>query len=323
MSFDDSYVDEYEFYAELFDPMLTDRKARRRRKPKARHVPKKSEAQVVAGLADGLAGLEGGFETTYQPSRHEAQWLLSSLQSFYDRGLISDVLARVKGGKEASVYRCAADPDTGAAMLAAKVYRPRRFRNLRNDSVYREGRAILDPRGADQDYARDRRVLKAISKKSKFGRQVRHTSWLMHEYTAMEMLYQAGGAVPQPVAASENAILMGYVGDAQVAAPTLNQISLARDEAEPLFKEVRRNVELMLWHGLIHGDLSAYNILYWEGKITLIDFPQVTNLHANVNARAILRRDIQRVCEYFARYGVGCDPSDLLDELWYQYGYGE
>ena len=224
MSFDDSYYeyyDKYEQYEELFDPSRTDRKARRSRKPKAKHVPKKSHNQVIAELVDQTTGLEGGFITTYRPSRYEEGWLLDSLRSFYDRGLINDIIGVIKGGKEASVYRCAADPATGASMLAAKVYRPRQFRNLRNDSMYRQGRAILDPYGHDHDFARDQRVARAIDKKTAFGMQVRHTSWLMHEYTALERLYEAGAAVPQPVAASENAILMGYCGDNGTAAPTL------------------------------------------------------------------------------------------------------
>jgi RIO kinase 1 len=316
-----SYVDEFEIYEELFDPLKTDRKARRRRKPKARHVPKKSQIQVLDGLADETIGLEGGFNTTYQPSRYEEGWLLSSLRTFYDRGLINDVLGLVKGGKEASVYRCQADSATGATVLAAKVYRPRKFRNLRNDRMYRQGRAILNPYGQDHDYARDQRVIRAVGKKTAFGVQVSHTSWLMHEYTALERLYQVGATVPQPVASGENAILMSYHGDGQVAAPTLNQVTLERDEAETLFQEVLRNIDLMLQHNLIHGDLSAFNILYWDGKITLIDFPQVTDLHANDNAYFILRRDVQRVCEYFARQGVDCDAAAVMDERWYLYGY--
>lgn len=322
MMYDDSYADEYEIYKELFDPLRGDRKARRRRKAKVGHVPKKSRGQIIAELTDDTAGLEDGFNTTYQPSRYEEGWLLSSIRSFYDRGLINDVLALVQGGKEASVYRCQADPATGTTVLAVKVYRPRKFRTMRNDSLYRQGRAILDAYGHDHDYARDQRIIRAIGKKTTFGRQVQHTSWLMHEYTAMECLYQAGAAVPQPVAVSDNAILMSYHGDAHVAAPTLSQVSVELDEAEPLFQEVLRNVKLMLQHDLIHGDLSAYNILYWEGEITLIDFPQATNLHANDNAYSILRRDVRRVCEYFARQGMECDPRDTMDELWYLYGYG-
>jgi RIO kinase 1 len=125
--------------------------------------------------------------------------------------------------------------------------------------------------------------------------------------------------VPEPVAASENAILMGYIGDERLAAPTLSEVSLARDEAATLFNEVLWNIDLMLQHDMIHGDLSAYNVLYWEGKITLIDFPQVTNSQNNRQARFILQRDITRLCEYFARQGVVQNPRAITAELWQRY----
>jgi RIO kinase 1 len=245
---------------------------------------------------------------------------LSSLHSFYHEGLINDVLALIKGGKEASVYRCRATNATGGGLLAAKVYRPRMFRNLRNDKMYRQGREILlaggGPAGRDSGY-----IEKAIRNKTPFGLQAAHTSWLMYEFTAMEQLYEAGGAVPRPIAPSPNAILMSYHGDERMAAPTLNTVRLERDEAETLFREVLRNVDLMLQHDLVHGDLSAFNILYWApdgppGEITLIDFPQVINLHTNPKVRFILRRDIQRICEYFAQQGVESDPEAIMDDLW-------
>jgi RIO kinase 1 len=271
----------------------------------------------VSELADSIV-LEGGFKTTYKPGRHEAGWLLSSLRSFYDESMILDVLGQVKGGKEASVYRCAAHPSVGVPYLAAKVYRPRRFRTMRNDVRYRRGRQILTGDGRPAKTT-DHRIMRAIGKKSKFGLQVMHTSWLMHEYAAMERLHQAGAAVPQPIAASENAILMGYYGDEVRGAPTLNEVSLDQDEALLLFQEVQRNIELMLAHDMIHGDLSAYNVLYWQGTIVVIDFPQVIESSSNEDAYAILGRDVKRVCDYFRRQGVKRDPVALLDELWTRY----
>jgi RIO kinase 1 len=316
----DRALDEYDEYETRFDPMRSDRQARRRRRPQVRHTPKKSERQVVNDLADQMIGLEGGFETTYRPSKHEAGWLLQSLKEFYDQHLISDVLALVKGGKEASVYRCAATPSTGLEQLAAKVYRPRMFRSLSNDAVYREGRGILDADGHDvQGGLHAERIMRAVGKKTAFGEQVSHTSWLMHEYTALKTLHAAGAAVPQPVAVHDNAILMSYLGDERLAAPALSQVDLYEDEVEPLFAEVLRNVHLMLQNGMVHGDLSAYNILYWEGAITVIDLPQVVNIHSNRNASAMLKRDIQRVCDYFAGYGLDCDAQAVAYDLWRQY----
>jgi RIO kinase 1 len=184
--------------------------------------------------------------------------------------------------------------------------------------MYREGRPILKSNGKAVKET-DHRVMRAIGKKSTFGEQVSHTSWLMYEYTTLERLYQAGAAVPKPFSASENAILMGFCGDEQMAAPALNEVALEPDEAEVLFAEVLRNIELMLQNGIIHGDLSPYNILYWEGSITLIDFPQVTSLQSNTQAYSILERDITRVCDYFAEQGVTCDADELLNNLRQRY----
>lgn len=313
----ESYSDKYAIYEEQFDPINSDRRARRTRKPKAKHTPKKSHMEVMDEIAD-IEGLEGGFKTTYQPGHFETGWLLKSLRPFYDRALITDVLARVKGGKEANVYRCEAHPALDVRLIAAKVYRPRMFRNLRNDKVYREGRAILKENGKAAK-PNDHRLMRALNKKTDFGMQAEHTSWLMYEFTTLQKLYAAGAAVPQPFSASENSILMGYCGDDDGAAPALSEITLDADEGKMLFNEVIRNVEIMLQHGVVHGDLSAYNILYWEGRITLIDFPQVVNTQGNSRAWMIFQRDIVRVCEYFAALGVVCDPHEIARRLWRRY----
>lgn len=308
--------EKYAHYEALFDPNSSE-PLHGPRKPKPPYSPKKSQHALVEELTDS-AELHENFVTTYQPARHETEWLISSLYDFYDQELIHDVLSRVKGGKEASVYCCAAHPTTGLALVAAKVYRPRKFRNLRNDKLYREGRNVLTAEGGAVKN-NDHRTMRALGKKSAFGVQVQHTSWLMHEFTTLQRLYDAGAAVPQPIAASDNAILMGYVGSATRAASTLNEVSLTPEEAGPLFAETLRNIELLLQHGLIHGDLSAYNILYWEGRVTLIDFPQITDSRTNSSALPILQRDIERVCEYFARQGVPSDPDSLVADLWRRY----
>jgi RIO kinase 1 len=313
----DAYLDEYEYYEELFDPLADSGRWSRARRAKPQHTKKRSQQQIVAELADA-EGYEGGFTTTYRPSRHEAEWLLESLRSFYDRELITDVLALVKGGKEANVYCCAADPATGVDLLAAKVYRPQQFRAIRNDTLYRQGRDVLTSTGRAVKKT-DHRIMRAIGKKTRFGSQVMQVSWLMHEYATLEQMYQAGGTVPQPIAVSENAILMSYCGEAGWGAPTLNQVDLDPDEAEALYQVILDNVELMLDHGLIHGDLSAYNILYWAGEITIIDFPQATDSITNHNAYTILARDIARVCEYFDRQGVQSDAAAVTDDLWHRY----
>jgi len=288
--------------------------------PLHKHQRSKRQAARRPRLAEYVEGEERGdaFSMTYQPARYEEGWLRGSLRGFYAEHLISDVLAQVKGGKEASVYRCTAHARTGMDLVAAKVYRPRMFRNLRNDKAYKQGRPTLTGEGRPVKET-DTRLMRALGKKTALGMQVEHTSWLMYEYTTLQRLYEAGGDVPQPIAAGDNAILMSYHGDEHRAAPTLHEVALADGEATRLFDAVLRNVELMLQHGFIHGDLSAYNILYWEGAITIIDFPQVTDSQSNSNARFILQRDIARVCDYFADYGVDCDAESLADDLWTAY----
>ena len=313
----DESLDEYEEYSVLFDPVNTDRKARRRKLGPRSHAPKQSDDQQIEEIAQADA-LEGGFNTTYTPGRYEELWLLDSLRTFFDQALIADVLRSVKGGKEASVYCCAANPATGFDLLAAKVYRPRMFRTLRNDSLYRQGRDLLTAGGRAVKKT-DHRIMRAIGKKTDFGVHVMQYSWLMHEFTSLQMLYEAGGAVPRPVAAGENAILMGYYGDELMAAPTLNEVDLDPDEAERHFREVVRNIELMVDHDLIHGDLSPYNMLIWDGELVIIDFPQVTHCTTNDAAYEILERDITRVREYFAAQGVATDGPGLLERLWARY----
>lgn len=315
----DSFEDQYEHYENQFRQKNGNRQQRRARKPKARHQPKKAYKDIIEAVVDD-SPVELGIETTYQPGRFEEGWLTESLRPLFEQALIIDVLARLKGGKEASVYRCEAHPAVGARFMAAKVYRPRMFRNLRNDAMYREGRSIIGETGKEIK-ENEHRVMRALSKKTGFGDQVAHTSWLMHEMTTLKTLYDAGASVPKPYGSSLNVIGMDYIGDEYMAAPPLNSVTLESSERDTLFAQTLRNIEIMLQHGVIHGDLSAFNILYWEGRITLIDFPQVVSLHRNSRAISILERDVERICEYFAGQGVTsagnipCDPAAIMSRL--------
>lgn len=230
---------------------------------------------------------------------------LSSLGTFYDDRLITDVPSIVKSGKEATVYCCRAHPSTGTKFLAAKVYRSRQFRSFKNDAVYREGRVILDER-----------IRRAIKKKTQIGRDVQFASWVEHEFQTLSLLHAAGADVPIPLAQSGPAILMEYVGDYQLPAPMLKNVSLEPAEVQPLFELLMSNVELWLGCNIVHADLSAYNILYWRGSIKVIDFPQSVDARFNSNAYFFLARDIDKLCRYFARYDVQVNPSQLAEELW-------
>ena len=120
----------------------------------------------------------------------------------------------------------------------------------------------------------------------------------------LEDLYRAGADVPKPVAQAGNAILMAYIGEEGNPAPTLSEVTLPQAEARTLFDRLMENVRLMLEHHLVRADLSAYNVLYWRGSATIIDFPQGVDSLRNRRAFDLLRRDVERLCQYFARYGL-------------------
>ncbi len=262
-------------------------------------------------------GSKPKFSPTFLAGQRDRLWVLSSLAQFYEQDLITDVLRVIKSGKEATVYCCAADPTTGRKLLAAKVYRPRMFRSLKNDAVYRQSRAVRDERGR---VVRGERGWRGASKKTERGRAAQVTNWIEHEFQTQRLLYNAGADVPCPLAQIGNAVLMDYVGDAAESAPLLREVDLPREEAQPLFEKVLRNIELFLACDRVHGDLSEYNILYWQGALTIIDFAQAVDPRYNLDdVFDLLARDVARVCRCFARYGVQADAEALANDLWTRY----
>lgn len=246
---------------------------------------------------------------SFEATKFEESWSRQALETFYEEGWIESVLYRVKGGKEATVYCCRADPATGYDLLAAKIYRHRQMRSMKNYASYCEGRQV----------SRDSRQLRAIHKNSRYGKQTMDTAWIRSEYGFMRTLHDAGADVPEPVAHGPHSMLMDYVGNTESAAPTLHDIRIDRGEARGLFDRVIENVTTFLAYDLVHGDLSAYNILYWEGAVTVIDFPQAVSPPENGNAFPFLVRDIERVCQYFERFGVTSRYFDIAEDLWSRY----
>ncbi len=253
------------------------------------------------------------FKPSFTGSKHERQWIMEYLGLFYDDNVITDVLRQVKGGKEATVYCCRANPALGVELIAAKVYRPRMFRQLRNDELYRKGREVIGEEGKE---VRGRREKLAMEKKTGFGQTLRHTTWLANEFQTLKKLHAAGADVPKPFASSDNAILMEYLGDEKFPAPALVHVQLSPPQAQALFEQLMHNVALMLAHDRVHGDLSAYNVLYWNGAIKIIDLPQAVNPYVNQEAFTLLLRDVERLCDYFARYGVNANAMQRARAMW-------
>lgn len=302
-----------EYLDELNDDLDTE--SPRKRVTQKRESKRK---EVEAKLFIRAQEIAREFQFTYKAARFEEAWLLDSLTEIYEHQWISDVLRKVKGGKEASVYLCKAGTEMDVPIVAAKIYRPRSLRNLKNDAQYRVGRVDLDADGTALWKEADKN---AIAKRTSYGEEVRHRSWIAYEFKTMEKLFEAGADVPRPYAMEKNAIVMGFVGDENAAAPILNSVNLTSTEARVLLDRVVHNIDVMLANDCIHGDLSAYNILYWDGAITLIDFPQIVLPKSNPTAWNIFLRDVVRICDYFSAQGVRCDAHKIAVDLWTAHGY--
>jgi RIO kinase 1 len=301
--------DDYERFAE-YEEMFRER-------PRHKKKPRKKQ-QEITEMDDSIQAWIPTYAQSLDPLHHERQWVINSVAPFYHEEMITDVTRLVKGGKEANVYACVGHPASGFELLAAKLYRPRMLRHLKNDALYKLGRALRDEAGKTIRSARERN---AIRKKTRYGKAVEFSQWVGMEFGAQSLLFDAGADVPKPIKQQGNAVLMAYVGDEYGPAPTLNEVRVDAEEAPQLFERVMANVALMLDLHMIHGDLSAYNILYWHGRIFIIDFPQMVMARHNPHAYHILRRDITRVCDYFAKLGVtaAADPAALTDALWEPY----
>lgn len=228
---------------------------------------------------------------------------LDAIGELVDRGIIENVLGTVKSGKEATVYCCQA---MNGGLVAAKVYRSRNVRGFRDDSAYREGRM----RGVK------RREVVAITKRTKVGREMAFEGWVGAEFETLRLLHAAGCDVPRPIVQDGSVILMEFLGTEDEPAPPLASVRLERAEAERIFDVLMRNVELMLARDRIHGDLSPYNVLYRDGDVRIIDFPQAVDPRFNSNALSLLERDIDNLCRYFARHGVDADGWRISRDLW-------
>ena len=159
-------------------------------------------------------------------------------------------------------------------------------------------------------------------RKSDIGRQVQSHTWIHHELETLGTLYDAGADVPQPYASGGEAILMEFFGDQDEAAPQLNRVHLPQAEAGPIFQRLIDNIELFLSLNRVHADLSPHNILYFEGQVRVIDFPQSVDPRFNRNARDLLERDVANVCRYFGDYGVEASPNAITNDLWRRFTYG-
>jgi RIO kinase 1 len=230
-----------------------------------------------------------------------------AIEHFLDEGLIERVIRPLKHGKEASVHLCRANPrTTGHELAALKVYHPLNRRDFRDETLYRDG-----------EFIKERRVRVALEQKTRFGREVQGGLWVYREWETLRKLETTRVPTPAPIASTEDAILMTYIGDTGVAAPRLQEHRPeARDDVEELWVQVRAAIEHMLFHDVVHGDLSSYNVLVWEGDVTVIDFPQAVDPKKNRHAEEFLVRDVRRVGEWFDHRGFHQPWERIARDLW-------
>lgn len=222
-----------------------------------------------------------------------------ALQELFERGFIQDVVWQLQQGKEATVYVATSEQ----GLVAVKVYADIRARSFRNDSVYREGRFIADSR-----------IEKAIQDRTNAGINAQLVLWVEQEYMELHSLHHHGIAVPKPIARNGNVILMEFIGTEDGAAPRLSDVHLSRDDARSAFEQARNILLGFAKLGRVHGDFSTFNLLWHEGKVYAIDFPQMIRFRENPQADALLRRDIRGMLKTFSKLGMVAEEEALYRE---------
>ncbi len=221
----------------------------------------------------------------------------TALQALIDDGVIDEVLRPLKSGKEAAVYVVRSGDD----VRCAKVYKDMAQRSFQQRVQYQEGRKVRGSREA-----------RAIGKATKYGRKQQETAWKNAEVDALYLLRDAGVRVPEPYGYYHGVLVMELVTDAAgFSAPRLGEVELTPEEAREFHAVLMRQVVRMLCCGLIHGDLSQYNVLVGPDGPIVIDFPQVVSAAGNNAARRMLLRDVNNLTASLGRWA-----PDLLD-TWY------
>lgn len=232
--------------------------------------------------------------------RHEA------FEHFYDEGLVERHLKPLKHGKEASVHLFRANPrTTGEDLVALKLFHPLDRRDFRDETLYRDG-----------EFIKERRIRVALDKKTRFGREVQGGLWVSREWETLRLLHGTV-PVPRPIECTDDAILMTYVGNVEVPAPRLQEYQYEDlDELEAIWSRIHGAIERMLYLDVVHGDLSSYNLLVWDGDVVVIDFPQAVDTKKNRHAQAFLERDIQRLGAFFEHRGLRLSWESIATDLW-------
>jgi RIO kinase 1 len=231
------------------------------------------------------------------------------IQPLVDDGLVDEVLRSLMSGKEAVVYvvRCGTD------IRCAKVYKESSKRSFKKAVQYQEGRKVRNSRRA-----------RAMEKSSKFGRKQQEEAWQNTEVNALFRLADAGVRVPQPYGCFDGVLLMELVTDDEgQVAPRLNDVSMSAEQAIEDHDVMMHYIKLMLCTGLVHGDLSEFNVLVDDYGPVIIDLPQVVDAAANNNAEWMFARDVNNMTSYYGHFAPELLDTAYAKEMWALFEEGE
>jgi RIO kinase 1 len=235
-----------------------------------------------------------------------------------EHGAVDTELGMLKTGKEADVFLVQrAVPDTGKiSMIAAKRYRDGDHRLFHRDAGYLEGRRV-----------RRSREMRAMTNRTSFGKELIAGQWAAAEFGALSRLWQVGQeggtiSVPYPVQLIGTELMLEFIGNWETgeAAPRLAQVRTDRDGLEDLWRQMTEALSVLARTQIAHGDLSPYNTLVHEGRLVIIDMPQIVDLIANPQGAEFLARDVRNVAGWFTSRGLPVDTEALIERLSYEAG---
>ncbi len=231
------------------------------------------------------------------------------LKPLVEDGLIDEIKSQLMSGKEAQIYvvRC------GDAIRCAKVYKEAKQRSFKQAAQYQEGRKVKNSRRA-----------RAMEKRTRYGQKESEQAWLNAEVDALYCLAAAGVRVPEPYGFVDGVLLMELVTDADGnAAPRLNDLILTSEQAIDYYGRIIAEIVRMLCAGLVHGDLSPFNVLVDSEGPVIIDLPQAVNAAANNSAAMMLERDVVNMAIYFGQFAPELLKTDYGKEIWELYESGK